>query len=585
MDSELEQEEVPTEGSPPDEVPTEEPPNDETPTDGSPPDAVPTEESLTDEAPTETTPTDDVPVEELSTADVLAEEASTEEAPAEAVPGVDPDGALEPTPLETVTADTVTLLNEIQQFFMGLLQPYRLTQVGIILLLVLISLVISRFATRGFTQWLRSREGMPLWQMRFLAICNRRWHAIIFVALIWLTVGIMQQVTWPSRSYLIAALATLTTAWLVISIAGRLIRNRSLRKLTVGFAWIVVTLQILGLWDYFYSLLDAVAINFGATRISLLVVVQVVMAIAVFLFLANVLSRTAAKRINQNEDISPSLKVLSIKLTKLGLYGVAFVLGVQAVGFDLTTLTVLSGAIGLGLGFGLQKIVSNLVSGVILLMDKSIKPGDVISLDDTFGWISDLGARYAAVVTRDGREYLIPNEDLITRQVVNWSHSNQLVRLEINFGVSYDSDPHLVRRISVECLKGVGRVRSEPRPVCHITAFGESSVDYVLRFWISDPSRGLANVRGNVFLALWDVLKENEIDIPYPRRDIQFVENVSESGQPASTTTTIEGHSVNENSDVVTHDGSNEDDGKSERDSETLGLEELVRGNRRHGGQ
>ena len=438
-------------------------------------------------------------------------------------------GAEDLTPLETLAIDTVVLLNEIQQFMAGLLLPSRLTQVGITLALIAVSLVLSRFVTRRFTRWLRAREGWPLWQMRFMAICNQRWHAIIFVALIWLTVGIMQQVTWPSRSYLLGILATLTTAWLCISIAGRLIRNRSLRKLTVGVAWIWVTLQILGLWDYFQNLLDAAALNLGATRISLLVVLQIAMAIAIFLAIANVLSKTIARRINRNDDISPSLKVLSIKLTKLGLYGAAFVLGVQAVGFDLTTLTVLSGAIGLGLGFGLQKIVSNLVSGVILLMDKSIKPGDVISLDNTFGWISDLGARYASVVTRDGKEYLIPNEDLITQQVVNWSHSDEFVRLEISFGVSYDNDPHVVRRVATECVAGLDRVISDPSPVCHIIAFGESSVDYVLRFWISDPSMGLANVRGNAFLALWDALKENGISIPYPHRDIRLVDPAPES--------------------------------------------------------
>jgi small-conductance mechanosensitive channel len=157
-------------------------------------------------------------------------------------------------------------------------------------------------------------------------------------------------------------------------------------------------------------------------------------------------------------------------------------------------------------------------------MDKSIKPGDVISLGETFGWISQLGARYVGVVTRDGKEYLIPNEDLITGQVVNWSHSNRFVRLDIYFGTSYADDPHEVRRIAIEASKAVERVLSHRPPVCHIVGFGDSSVDYILRFWIDDPTGGLTNIRGNVYLALWDAFKQNGISIPFPQREVRVLE-------------------------------------------------------------
>jgi small-conductance mechanosensitive channel len=169
--------------------------------------------------------------------------------------------------------------------------------------------------------------------------------------------------------------------------------------------------------------------------------------------------------------------------------------------------------------------VSNLVSGVIILLDKSIKPGDVISLGATFGWIQTLGARYASVVTRDGKEYLIPNEDLITNQVVNWSHSDEFVRLDIHFGASYGDDPHLVRRIAIEAARGVDRVLTSKAPVCHITGFGDSSVDYILRFWISDPTGGLTNIRGNVFLALWDAFHAHGISIPFPQREVRMLDD------------------------------------------------------------
>ncbi len=430
------------------------------------------------------------------------------------------------TPVESVIAESMVLVGEAEKFLAYLVQPSRIYQVVIIAALFAAAHVLSRIVTPRVTTWLRRREGWPRWRMRFMAVCNQRWRAILFVMLIWLTSGVMQETTWPSRSYLINIVATLATAWLTISIAGRLIRNRTIRKLTVWSAWIFVTLQILGLLGYFASILDAAAVEFGSFRISLLVVVQALLAIGALFACASVISKVAERRIDRVDDMSPSVKVLSVKLIKLSLFGAAFVLGIQAVGFDLTTLTLLSGAIGLGLGFGLQKIVSNLVSGMILLMDKSIKPGDVISLGDKFGWISVLGARYASVVTRDGTEYLIPNEDLITNQVVNWSHSNDFVRLDIGFGVSYNCDPHEVRRIAANSLAGVKRVMSDPPPVCHIAGFGDSSVDFLLRFWIADPARGLANVRGEVFLQLWDAFKAHGVEIPYPRRDISVVETV-----------------------------------------------------------
>jgi small-conductance mechanosensitive channel len=240
---------------------------------------------------------------------------------------------------------------------------------------------------------------------------------------------------------------------------------------------------------------------------------------------ARLITRTTAARIERNEDISPSMRVLVVKFMQVALYGLAIVIGLRSVGVDLTGLAVLSGAIGVGLGFGLQKVVSNLVSGVIILLDKSIKPGDVISLGDTFGWIQTLGARYASVVTRDGKEYLIPNEDLITNQVVNWSHSDEFVRLDIHFGTSYGDDPHLVRRIAIEAARGVDRVLTSKAPVCHITGFGDSSVDYILRFWISDPTGGLTNIRGNVFLALWDAFHAHGISIPFPQREVRMLDD------------------------------------------------------------
>ncbi len=224
------------------------------------------------------------------------------------------------------------------------------------------------------------------------------------------------------------------------------------------------------------------------------------------------------------------MRVLATKSLQLIFFGSAIVIGLRALGFDLTGLAVLSGAIGVGIGFGLQKVVSNLVSGVIILLDKSVKPGDVISLGDTFGWIGELGARYVSVVTRDGREFLIPNEDLVTGQVVNWSHSDDFVRIDLTFGTSYADDPHLVRRVAIEAARSMPRVLADRAVACHITGFGDSSIDYVLRVWIHDAQEGLASVRGGIYLALWDAFKEHGISIPFPQREVRMRGETSPAG-------------------------------------------------------
>ena len=407
---------------------------------------------------------------------------------------------------------------------MSLVQPWRFYQLGIIVAIFVVAHILTRYILDPkIDRWLRSLKNMKPAQLRFMLLIARRSRLIVFALLAWITVLVMREVTWPSRSYLIALVATLASAWVFVAIATRLIRNPLLQTIVRYGAWIYATITILEIKDSVYNLLEAASIDFGSLHISLLTILRAVVALGLMLTVAAWANRFAGNRIAAIKDLSPSMRVLAEKMTAIILFGVAFILALKTIGFDLSSLAILSGAIGVGLGFGLQKIVSNFVSGFILLLDKSIKPGDVISLGDTFGWIQNLSARYVSVLTRDGREYLIPNEDLITGQVVNWSHSNTLVRLDIHFGVDYASDPHLVRKIAREAAGSVERVQTSPAPVCHITNFGDSSIDLVLRFWIDDPSGGLTNIRGNVYLALWDTLKEHDINIPFPRRDVQII--------------------------------------------------------------
>jgi len=419
----------------------------------------------------------------------------------------------------------LSLADRAQVFLTGLLRPWNAYQIGIAIALFLLAWGLSILLTPRFREWLRTRENWPKWRLRLLLVIQRRLRLIFFVFLIWPTVWIMQETTWPSRSFLLSGIAQLALAWLLIALISRLITNGFLRTMVRYVGWTWATLTILGLAGDARTLLDSAAIDLGNLHLSLWLMLQAAVTLGVLFFVARFLARVTSSGLSHNEDISPSMQVLAAKFIQVSLYGAAGFIGLKAIGVDLTGLAVLSGAIGVGLGFGLQKVVSNLVSGVIILLDKSIKPGDVISLGETFGWIDTLSARYTSVVTRDGKEYLIPNEDLITGQVVNWSHTNDFVRLDIKFGTSYADDPHKVRALAIETAQNVTRVLSSKPPVCHIVGFGESSVDYVLRFWIRDPSQGLTNIRGNVYLALWDAFHTNDISIPFPQREVRLLED------------------------------------------------------------
>ncbi|HQU69613.1 MAG TPA: mechanosensitive ion channel [Albidovulum sp.] len=405
-----------------------------------------------------------------------------------------------------------------------LAQPNQLLQLATLAVCVLLAWLLARQIGPRLEAWALSIEGRPKWQLRWIVILRRRLQLGIFALLAWLSVGGFKMLyAFPSRRYVLTLVATVAVAWFFIRIAAQAVRNQFLRNLMIWGLTIYATLYYAGSLDQAAAFLDGLAVDFGSFHLSVLAILKAAIVTGLLFYAARLLSATATARISQNEDISPSMRVLTVKFLQITLYFLAGFIGLKSVGFDLSGLTVLSGAIGVGLGFGLQKVVSNLVSGIIILLDKSVKPGDVISLGDTFGWIASLGARYVSVVTRDGREYLIPNEDLITGQVVNWSHSDEFVRIDLFFGVSYDDDPHQVRKIAVQAALSVDRVLKTRPAVCHITGFGDSSVDYILRFWIRDPVEGLTNVRGGVYLALWDAFKEHGITLPFPQREVRIL--------------------------------------------------------------
>jgi small-conductance mechanosensitive channel len=332
----------------------------------------------------------------------------------------------------------------------------------------------------------------------------------------------MRGATLPSRSYLIGVAANLATAWVVITVLASVIHNQLLNRLVSIAAWSMTALSILGLLDPVENALDSAGVVVGGLRITALIAIKATVLLLLALWAATGTSNFLDRRLRSYPDLTPSIQVLLGKLLRIALITFAVLVVLSSVGIDFSALALFSGAVGVGVGFGLQKIVSNLVSGIILLADKSIKPGDIITLGDNWGWVDTMGARYTSVVSPDGREYLIPNEDFVTQRVINWSYSNERVGLDVKFGVSYASDPHEVRALALAAVAALPRVLNEPAPVCHLVKFGDSSLDFSLWFWIGDPIKGVGNVRSEVLLALWDAFKREGIEIPYPVRDMRL---------------------------------------------------------------
>ncbi|WP_279350410.1 mechanosensitive ion channel family protein [Erythrobacter litoralis] len=278
--------------------------------------------------------------------------------------------------------------------------------------------------------------------------------------------------------------------------------------------------------------LDEWALSFGNLRISLfdvLIVVTIIFGVLIFAWFVSRVARRVVRRVTK---LDMAQQLLAEKIVTILVWAGAFFIGIDLLGIDLTALAVFSGAFGLAIGFGLQKTFGNLIAGIILLMDKSIKPGDVIAVTDmagqeSFGQIRKIGVRAVSVTTRDQREYLIPNENLMINQVENWSYSSKNVRMQVYVGVSYEADMDLAEKLMLEAAKASDRVLKSPPPTVWMSEYGDSSVNFTIHCWIQDPEEGVGNVRSQVLKKLWWLFKENDIEIPFPQRDL----HIRSSGQ------------------------------------------------------
>lgn len=354
----------------------------------------------------------------------------------------------------------------------------------------------------------------------FSRVLRENFFSILWLAIAWIFLAIFSQSSFDH--HIIKITTSLLTAWVFINCIGMMVKDRAWSKFITITVWTITALNIVGLLDETTAALNTFSFSLGKTKITALSVVEGFLSLAILLWLSSNLSRILERRVSKLPNLAPSTRVLFSKLFHITFFTIAFLIALNMVGIDLTVFAVFTGALGVGLGFGLQKVVSNFVSGIILLMEKSVKPGDVIAIDDGYGWVQSLGARYVSVLTRDGIEHIIPNEDFITLKVENWSFSDNNLRLKIPVGVSYNCDLDLAIQLCIDAANEQERVKNKTATVCLIKGFGDNSVDLELRFWIDDPAAGCANIQSKVFLAVWHKFKEHNIEIPFPQRDLHI---------------------------------------------------------------
>jgi small-conductance mechanosensitive channel len=303
-------------------------------------------------------------------------------------------------------------------------------------------------------------------------------------------------------------------------------KNRFGAKILAIAIWVyALFLASLGLFDYidfWFRFLQGVDFHLGEVHFSLLQVNRAFFLLLALYWVSKNLRIFFHFWLTIKSGLTSAVQILLYRLGTILLVSACVVIVLHYLGLDLTVFALFGGALGLGLGFGLQKIFANLVSGFILLGDKSIKPGDVIQLGDKYGWINFLGSRYVSVVTRDGIEHLIPNENLITGEVINWSYSQNLVRLRVPVGVAYGSDLEKARELMLAAAADTFRVLKDPKPAYLITGLGDNAVNLEVRVWINDPQNGIASVKSDIFRGILQRFRDHGIEMPYPQRDVHL---------------------------------------------------------------
>lgn len=391
------------------------------------------------------------------------------------------------------------------------------TEIVIIIILFIISALTTKIFRNRLKKIIEKEIIKSKLLSKILSEIIKHFFGITYSTFLIISIPILNYFKIPI--HFVNAVYIVILAWLIIKTISYFIQN----KLSIFFIryviWLYAFINILGISAPVLKFAGNASIKFGNTNFSILILIKGTFLLIISLKLASISSKFFSEKIH-NTDTNPTLKVLVEKSINIIIYVITFSIILSFLGIDLTAFAIFSSALGVGIGFGLQKIISNFISGFILLMDNSIKPGDTIEIGDAFGWITSLNARYTSVMSRDGKEYLIPNEELITSKVINWSHSNKNLRISLNIGISYDSDVERAMEIMLYSAKSISRIIKSPKPICYLKEFGNSSINFELLAWIDDPKNGISNVKSDIYIKIWKEFKKNNIQIPFPQVDL-----------------------------------------------------------------
>ncbi len=420
----------------------------------------------------------------------------------------------------------------IQSSFRYWADPVVLLQLATIVIAVFLGLAVARVARR----WHRG-PGRPLWAATWpgLVVEGLVMQVGFVTALVLMLAGhgglSLRELPTSLVDTALQLIGAAIFARLGVFLLRLLLGEHRLgrvweRRLTLTI-WLLIAFGVVGWLDKLEGFLDAIDLMPGKTQFSLWMLLKGLIIISGFVLISTVVARAIERRVLALDNVAISARIGITKFAYFFLVSLGILLGINAAGVDLTALTILTGAIGLGLGFGLQSIASNFVSGFVLLLDKSIKPGDVISFTghsgtstENFGWVQELRGRYFVIRDRDGVETLVPNQHLITNPVINWSYSDRHVRLKLPVRISYRDDPELALETLLRATAGHPRVLQDPGPVSRLLEFTESGMNLELRFWIADPENGVNNVRSDVNRAIWRLFRSTGITIPVAQREV-----------------------------------------------------------------
>ncbi|MGI9350850.1 MAG: mechanosensitive ion channel family protein [Rhizobiaceae bacterium] len=413
----------------------------------------------------------------------------------------------------------------IEQVLQWLSSPTFYAQVGVICLAILIAWLLSRLI-RNRVHWFAEP---PEDDANFNRVHGYT-HAsrdLLFPALCFALLGLgAEAVAYAvNANWLVLIARSISVVVLLYHAINRFIPHPLVRQGLLYIGIPVATLQVFGWLDETTAFLESISFQAGNIRISLYFLIKAAIVAGFFFWLGATSSRSGQTLIRSQETLDIATRELFAKLFQIALFSIIFVLMLQVLGLDLTALAIFGGALGVGLGFGLQQIAANFISGIILLIERTLTVGDYIELEDgRMGTMKELNMRSATLETFDGKEIMVPNEKFITDVFINWTRDDPRQRYEIEFSVGYDTDIKILPELIIKAVSAHPGVLSEPEePDCELRGFGDSGIDFGVEFWIEGIDDGKNRISSDLLFIVWETLKENNITIPYPQREVRIL--------------------------------------------------------------